>query len=97
MIEKGRSFDQALNEFAESCNIKEYRKLVRLIIQNLKKGSDALLYILRLELEIIEKDRLNFIKIIAKKAEIKLMLPLMLMLIVIFIVILGPSLISFAM
>lgn len=53
-------------------------------------------YILRLELEIIEKDRLNFIKY-CKKAEIKLMLPLMLMLIVIFIVILGPSLISFAM
>lgn len=94
-IKTGKSIDVVFSDFASSCNLKEYRKLSQLITQNIRRGSASILDLLRQEMIMLEKDKMNFAKILAKKAETKLLIPLMIMLILVFIIILAPSILSF--
>lgn len=94
MLECGKGIDETLKILAENCNLKEYRMLSQLISQNIKKGSDSMINLLKAELIRIEKDKIVNIKIFAKKAEMKLMGPLMIMLMVVFLIVASPSVIS---
>ncbi len=94
-INNGKDIDSVFSDFAYSCSTREYRKLAQLITQNLKRGSSTILTALRQEMNSIEKEKRNLAKIAAKKAETKLLIPLVLMLMIVLVIILAPSIISF--
>lgn len=90
-IQGGKSEGEAYEEFARRCRVREITKFVTLVIQNLKKGSDDMVPLLKLQAEECWELRKMRAKQLGEEASAKLMLPMMIMFIGILIIVILPA------
>lgn len=93
----GQSEKAAYQKFAERTEIPMYRRFVRLLLQNLSKGSAGLYSLLEQETENAYIQRRNFAKKRGEEAGTKMLFPMILMLAVVMAIVLVPALVSFQM
>ena len=94
-IRDGVAERTAYERFGERCQLRPYRKLAALIVQNLRKGSRGLTSLMEAEAEEAFEQRKNLAKKLGEEAGTKLLLPMMMSLGVIIVIIMVPAVISF--
>jgi tight adherence protein C len=90
-IQGGKSEGEAYEEFARRCRVREITKFVTLIIQNLKKGNDDIVPLLRLQAEECWDLRKLRAKQLGEEASAKLIIPMMIMFVGILIIVVLPA------
>lgn len=90
-IKGGKSESEAYEEFARRCRAPEISKFVSAILQNLRKGNDKLVTILRVQASDCWEIRKNEAKKLGEEASSKLLFPMMIMFIAILIIVLTPA------
>lgn len=96
-LQSGRSENDAYDHFGKRCQVPVYMKLSTLLSQNLRKGSNDLLYMLRQEADNAFAERKNLAKKLGEEAGTKLLLPMMMMLCIVMVIIMIPAYFSFMM
>ena len=94
-LQSGRSEREAYDHFGKRCQVQAYRKLSTLLSQNIRKGSNDLLYMLRQEADQAFAERKNMARKLGEEAGIKLLLPMMMMLCIVMVIIMIPAYFSF--
>lgn len=90
-IQDGLGEKSAYEEFAMRVNVSCYRKLMSMIIQNLRKGNTDLCEQLEKETVNAYEQQRSMAKIRGEKAQTKILMPMMLNLIVVIVVIVVPA------
>lgn len=93
----GRSETEAYTHFGKRCQVQLYMKLSALLSQNIRKGSNDLLRMLRQEADNAFAERKNLAKKLGEEAGTKLLLPMMMMLCVVMVIIMIPAYFSFTL
>lgn len=96
-LQSGRSENDAYDHFGKRCQLPVYMKLSTLLSQNLRKGSNDLLYMLRQEADNAFAERKNLAKKLGEEAGTKLLLPMMMMMCIVMVIIMIPAYFSFMM
>lgn len=96
-LQSGRSEREAYDHFGRRCQVQAYMKLSTLLSQNIRKGSNDLLEMLRQEADNAFTDRKALAKKLGEEAGTKLLLPMMMMLCIVMVVIMIPAYFSFMM
>lgn len=96
-LQSGRSENEAYDHFGKRCQVPVYMKLSTLLSQNIRKGSNDLLYMLRQEADNAFAERKNLAKKLGEEAGTKLLLPMMMMLCIVMVIIMIPAYFSFTM
>ena len=96
-LQSGRSETEAYAHFGKRCQVQPYMKLSALLSQNIRKGSNNLLQILRQEADHAFAERKNQAKKLGEEAGTKLLLPMMMMLCVVMVIIMIPAYFSFTL
>lgn len=91
-LQNGVGMKEALQEFADSCDTRQYRKLVSLLIQNQEQGSRGLSNILHAEAEESQQSRLQMARQDGEKAQTRMLLPLMMLLGLVMVILMVPAL-----
>lgn len=86
---------EALDRFGKRCGSAPYIKFSGLLIQNMKKGNDALLQLLQQEAADAFAKRKNDARKLGEEAGTKLLVPMMGMLVVVMILLIVPAFLSF--
>lgn len=94
-MENGMPETEALKFFGERCSLFCYKKLVSLILQNLKKGSDGLREAMMNESRSAFEERKQTARRLGEEAGTKLLLPMMLMMGIVLVIIVIPAYFSF--
>lgn len=82
---------QAYENFAKRCRLQEVNMFTAALIQNLRKGSDQLIPILRLQSAACWENRKNIAKKLGEEASTKLMIPLVIIFIAILVMVMTPA------
>jgi len=90
-IQAGKPESEAYEDFAKRCRVKEITKFIMLIIQNLKKGTDDLIPLLKLQADECWQLRKDRAKQLGDEASEKLIIPIMIMFIGILIIVILPA------
>lgn len=96
-LQGGRSETEAYAHFGKRCQVQAYMKLSALLSQNIRKGSNDLLRMLRQEADNAFAERKNLAKKLGEEAGTKLLLPMMMMLCVVMVIIMIPAYFSFTL
>ena len=96
-LQSGRSEKEAYDHFGKRCQVQAYMKLSTLLSQNIRKGSNDLLYMLRQEADNAFAERKSMAKKLGEEAGTKLLLPMMMMLCIVMVIIMIPAYFSFIM
>ncbi|MFG6337178.1 MAG: type II secretion system F family protein [Lachnospiraceae bacterium] len=96
-LQSGRSETEAYAHFGKRCQVQAYMKLSALLSQNIRKGSNDLLRVLRQEADNAFAERKNLAKKLGEEAGTKLLLPMMMMLCVVMVIIMIPAYFSFTL
>lgn len=96
-LQGGKSETEAYDHFGKRCQVQAYIKLSALLSQNIRKGSNDLLRMLRQEAENAFVQRKNLAKKLGEEAGTKLLLPMMMMLCVVMVIIMIPAYFSFTL
>lgn len=91
----GMSEGACYEYFGKRCNILCYRKLMSILIQNLRKGTDGLIEAMDNEVHTAFEERKAMAKRMGEEAQTKLIFPMMLQLGVVMIIIMIPAYLSF--
>lgn len=94
-LQSGRPEKEAYDHFGKRCQVQVYMKLSTLLAQNLRKGSNDLLKVLRQEADNAFAERKNLAKKLGEEAGTKLLLPMMMMLCIVMVIIMVPAYFSF--
>lgn len=94
-LHSGRSESEAYDHFGRRCQVPVYMKLCTLLSQNIRKGSNDLLYMLRQEADNAFAERKSLAKKLGEEAGTKLLLPMMMMLCIVMVIIMIPAYFSF--
>ena len=94
-MENGMPETEALMFFGERCNLFCYKKLISLILQNLRKGSDGLREAMMNESRSAFEERKQTARRLGEEAGTKLLLPMMLMMGIVLVIIIIPAYFSF--
>ena len=94
-LQSGKSESEAYNHFGRRCQVPAYMKLCTLLSQNIRKGSNDLLHVLRQEADNAFVERKNLAKKLGEEAGTKLLLPMMMMLCIVMVIIMIPAYFSF--
>lgn len=94
-MQDGLSEAESYDYFGRRCSLICYKKLSTLLIQNLRKGTDGLVYALTNETKIAFEERKQQAKRLGEEAQTKLLFPMILMLTVVMIIIMIPAYMSF--
>lgn len=94
-MENGMSEAEAMEYFGKRCHLFCYKKLVSLVLQNLKRGSEGLRDALLNETKAAFEERKQTARRMGEEAGTKLLLPMMLMMGVILVIIVVPAYFSF--
>lgn len=94
-LQGGRSETEAYDHFGRRCQVQAYLKLSALLSQNLRKGSNDLLQMLRQEADNAFAQRKALAKKLGEEAGTKLLLPMMMMLCIVMVIIIIPAYFSF--
>ena len=87
---------EAYANFGQRCRSRQYTRLSALLAQNLKKGNQELLSVMRQEAKASYEERQNTARKLGEEAETKLLLPMILMLAITMLIIIIPAYYSFA-
>jgi tight adherence protein C len=90
-IQGGKPEGEAYEEFARRCRVREITKFVTLVIQNLKKGSDDMVPLLRLQAEECWELRKMRARQLGEEASAMLIIPMMIMFVGILIIVVLPA------
>lgn len=96
-LQGGRSETEAYDHFGRRCQVQAYLKLSALLAQNLRKGSNDLLQMLRQEADNAFVQRKSLARKLGEEAGTKLLLPMMMMLCIVMVIIIIPAYFSFMM
>lgn len=96
-LQGGRSETEAYDHFGKRCQVQPYIRLSALLSQNIRKGSNDLLKMLRQEADSAFAERKNLAKKLGEEAGTKLLLPMMMMLCVVMVIIMIPAYFSFTL
>ena len=96
-LQGGRSETEAYDHFGKRCQVQPYIRLSALLSQNIRKGSNDLLKMLRQEADNAFAERKNLAKKLGEEAGTKLLLPMMMMLCVVMVIIMIPAYFSFTL
>lgn len=96
-LQSGRSESEAYDHFGKRCQVPVYMKLSTLLSQNIRKGSNDLLHMLRQEADNAFAERKNLAKKLGEEAGTKLLLPMMMMLCIVMVIIMIPAYFSFTL
>lgn len=94
-LENGASEKEAYDYFAKRCNLVCYRKLISIILQNQKKGTEGLKDSLLIETRNAFEERKQEAIRLGEEAGTKLLLPMMMMMGVVLMIIVIPAYFSF--
>lgn len=94
-LRSGISETEVYAHLGKRCQLQPYMKLSALLSQNLRKGSNDLLRMLRQEMESAFEERKNAAKKAGEEAGTKLLLPMMMMLCIVMVLIMIPAYFSF--
>lgn len=94
-LQSGRSEKEAYEHFGRRCQVQVYMKLSTLLSQNIRKGSNDLLSMLRQEADNAFAERKNMARKLGEEAGTKLLLPMMMMLCIVMVIIMIPAYFSF--
>ena len=94
-MENGMSEAEALEFFGRRCHLFCYKKMVSLIQQNLRRGTDGLRETLMNETKAAFEERKQAARRLGEEAGTKLLFPMMLMMGVVMVIIMIPAFISF--
>ena len=94
-MENGMNEAEALDFFGRRCHLFCYKKLVSLIQQNLKRGSDGLREALMNETKAAFEERKQTARKLGEEAGTKLLFPMMLMMGIVMVIIMIPAYFSF--
>lgn len=94
-MENGMPETEALSFFGERCRFFCYKKVVSLILQNMKKGSSGLRDALMNESRNAFEERKQTARRLGEEAGTKLLLPMMLMMGIVLVIIVVPAYFSF--
>ncbi|MBP3477442.1 MAG: type II secretion system F family protein [Lachnospiraceae bacterium] len=94
-LQSGRSETEAYDHFGKRCQVQSYMKLSALLSQNIRKGSNDLLQMLRQEADNAFAERKGLAKKLGEEAGTKLLLPMMMMLCIVMVIIMIPAYFSF--
>ena len=94
-MESGCGEVEAMEEFAKRSGLMCYKKMVSVLAQNIKRGSEGLKRYLKEEVRNAFEERKQLAKRLGEEAETKLLLPMMLMMGIVLIIILVPAFLSF--
>lgn len=95
-LQSGISEPEAYAHLGKRCQLQPYMKLSALLSQNLRKGSNDLLTLLRQETIIAFEQRKSAAKKAGEEAGTKLLLPMMMMLCIVMVLIMIPAYFSFS-
>lgn len=95
-LQSGVSETEAYAHLGKRCQLQSYMKFCTLLSQNLRKGSNDLLMLLRQEAEGAFEERKNIAKKLGEEAGTKLLIPMMMMLCIVMILIMIPAYFSFS-
>lgn len=95
-LQSGISETEAYAHLGKRCQLQPYMKLSALLSQNLRKGSNDLLMMLRQETVIAFEQRKSAAKKAGEEAGTKLLLPMMMMLCIVMVLIMIPAYFSFS-
>jgi len=93
-IRSGKPEVQAYEDFAKRCRMSEISRFVSVIVQNLRKGSNELVSILRLQANECWEMRKHAAKRIGEEASTKMLFPMMIMFLAILIIVAVPAILS---
>ena len=96
-MENGMGETEALEFFGRRCHLFCYKKLVSLIQQNLKRGTDGLRDALMNETKAAFEERKQTARRLGEEAGTKLLFPMVIMLGIVMVFIMVPALFSFQM
>ncbi len=96
-LRDGASESDVYIMFGNRCGQMSYKKLMSLLVQNLKKGSYGLMSALEFEANNAFEERKHIARRLGDEAQTKLLFPMILMLSVVMVIILVPAYFSFAM
>lgn len=94
-LQSGVSETEAYEHLGKRCQLQPYMKLSALLSQNLRKGSNDLLLMLRQEAAGAFEERKNTAKKLGEEAGTKLLMPMMMMLCIVMVIIMFPAFRSF--
>lgn len=94
-MENGMGEAEALEYFGSRCPLFCYKKLVALILQNFKRGSEGLRNALLCEVKNAFEERKQTTRRMGEEAGTKLLLPMMLMMSIVLVIIVVPAYFSF--
>lgn len=94
-IQGGESERIAYQKFGERTGIHAYHRFVRILVQNLQKGSRGLCGLLEQESETAFEERRMLAKKLGEEAGTKMLLPLILMMAIVMAIVLMPAIIGF--
>ena len=94
-LQSGRSEMDAYDHFGKRCQDSVYMKLCTLLTQNIRKGSNDLLHMLRQEADNAFAERKSLAKKLGEEAGTKLLFPMIMMLCIVMVIIMIPAYFSF--
>lgn len=95
-LQSGVSETEAYTHLGKRCGIQQYMKLSAILSQNIRKGSNDLLRMIKHEAEDAFEERKNTAKKLGEEAGTKLLIPMMMMLCIVMIIIMVPAFLSFS-
>ncbi len=93
-IQDGVGEKRAYENFGRRCNLPPYKKMVSIITQNLRKGSQSVRQLLEKEADITMQQRKNMAKKQGEEAGTKMLLPMMMMLGIVMVIVMVPAILS---
>ena len=94
-LQSGVTETEAYAHLGKRCQLQVYRKFCTLLSQNLRKGSNDLLSMLKQEALSAFEERKNMAKKMGEEAGTKLLVPMMMMLCIVMVIIMVPAYFSF--
>jgi len=94
---EGENERTAYENFGNQMDTMCYRRLMRLFVHNLEKGSRDLCHHLNLEAKQAYDKRLLMAKKLGEEASTKMLIPMMLMMVLVMVIVMAPAMMSFSM
>lgn len=96
-LEEGESDRRAYQEFSNSVNVMCYRRLMRILLSNIEKGTDGLCSLLEEETHRAYEERILLAKRLGEEASTKMLIPLMMMMVLVMAIVLLPAVLQFSL
>ena len=93
-IRAGKSEFKAYEDFAKRCRMQEVTRVVSVLLQNMRKGNEELVSILRVHANECWEMRKNAAKKLGEEASSKMLLPMAIMLVSILLIVTTPAIIA---